>query len=81
MTIEVKDEFLRGIQVTPQRLCLEAAVGLYASEAATLGQSAAIAGVSQTEFLRELGRHGICIHYGLEDFEQDLRTLASRRQP
>jgi predicted HTH domain antitoxin len=75
MTVEVRDELLRGLNVSPQRLKLEAAVGLYASEDATLGQASAIAGVSQSEFLRELGRRGICVHYGVPDLEQDLQTL------
>ena len=77
MNVEVQDERLQGLQVTPDRLRLEMAVGLYASEDVTLGQAAAIAGVSQTLFLRELGRRGICIHYGVEEFEQDLQTLAT----
>jgi predicted HTH domain antitoxin len=80
MTIEVQDELLRGLHVTPQRLRLEAAVGLFASEEATLGQAAAIAGISQSEFLRELGRRGICVHYDVEEFEQDLQTLEKLRR-
>jgi predicted HTH domain antitoxin len=75
MTVEVKDEQLRGLRMTPERLKLEAAVGLYASEDVTLGQAAAIAGVSQSEFLHALGRHGICMHYDLPEFESDLQTL------
>lgn len=75
MTIEVRDEQLRGLSVTPDRLKLAAAVGLYAGEDITLGQAAEIAGVSQSQFLHELGRHGICVHYGVEEFEADLQTL------
>jgi len=75
MTVEVRDECLRGLQVTPDRLRLEAAIGLYASEEATLGQAAGIAGVSQSQLLHELGRRGICVHYGASDLEEDLHTL------
>ncbi|HXI73907.1 MAG TPA: UPF0175 family protein [Verrucomicrobiae bacterium] len=75
MIVEVQDELLRGLKVSPQRLQLEAAAGLYASDAVTLGQAAAIAGISQSELLHELGRRGICVHYGVDDFEQDLQTL------
>ena len=75
MNVEVQDEQLRGLQLTPERLRLEMAAGLYASEEVTLGQASAMAGVSQTQFLRELGRRGICIHYGIAEFEQDLETL------
>ena len=75
--LEIHDEKLRGLNVSPDRLRLEMAVGLYASEAATLGQAASIAGISQTRFLKELGRRAICVHYGVEEFEEDLRTLKS----
>lgn len=77
MKVEVQDEKLQGLTVTPERLRLEMAVGLYASEDVTLGQAADIAGIDQTRFLHELGRRGVCIHYGAEDFEQDLKTLNS----
>jgi len=75
MTIEVHDELLRGLEISPARLRLEAAIGLYASEDVTLGQAAAIGQVSQSEFLHALGRHGVCVHYDVAEFEQDLQTL------
>jgi predicted HTH domain antitoxin len=75
MTIELRDETLAGLKVTPDRLRLEMAVGLYASEEVTLGQGATIAEISQSQFQRELGRRGICIHYGVTELEEDLGTL------
>lgn len=80
MIVEVQDELLRGLKVSPERLQLEAAAGLYASDAVTLGQAAAIAGISQSELLHELGRRGIWVHYGVDDFEQDLKTLENFRR-
>lgn len=82
MTVEVQDELLHGIQVSPNRLRLEAAIGLYASRDVTLGQAAAIAQISQSEFLHALGQRGVCVHYDVADFEQDLLTLEKlgRRQ-
>jgi predicted HTH domain antitoxin len=81
VNVEVQDEKLQGLGLTPDRLRLEMAVGLYASEEVTLGQAAGIAGVSQTRFLRELGRRGVCIHYGVADFERDLKTIESPGLP
>ena len=75
MNVEIQDDKLRGLTITPDRLRLEMAVGLYASDEITLGQGADIAGINQTQFLRELGDRGICIHYGVEELEQDLETL------
>jgi len=42
-----------------------------------LRQAAEVAGLPQSEFLRELGRHRIPIHYGTEELAEDLRTVAA----
>ena len=75
MTIELRDVKLEGLKVSPDRIRLATAIGLYATEEATLGQAAAVAGLNQTEFLHELGRRGISIHYGVTELDEDLATL------
>ena len=52
-------------------------IGLFVSEETTLGQAAQIAGMSQADFLRELGQRRIPIHYGSEELAADLRTVES----
>jgi predicted HTH domain antitoxin len=51
------------------------AIGLFADDKVTLGQAAAIADISQPEFLKELGKRSIPIHYGLDELEQDIATV------
>ena len=51
------------------------AVGLYVSEEVTLGEAARIAGLTQGEFLRELGKRGIPLRYGPEELAEDLATV------
>ena len=75
MIVEVQDELLHGLQVSPERLRLEAAIGLYTSGDLSLGQASGIAQISQSEFLRALGRHGVSVNYDVAEFEDDLRTL------
>ena len=48
-------------------------------EEVTLGQAAEVAGLSQSAFLRELGRRKIPLHYGVEEFSRDLSTLETFR--
>ena len=36
-----------------------------------------MAGLSQAEFLRELGKRRIAIHYGAEELAEDLRAVHS----
>lgn len=63
-------------RLSPQDAALRLAIGLFVSEEATLGQAAETAGLTQADFLRELGRRRIPIHYGCEELAEDLRTLA-----
>ncbi len=58
-----------------QTTSLMLAIGLFVTDEATLGQSAQVAGMSQAEFLRELGRRRIPIHYGQEELIDDLQTV------
>ena len=75
MTVELPDKHLQGLPITADRLKLEAGIGFYASGEMTLGQAARLAGVSQTQFLHELGKRRICLNYSLEDLEKDLKTV------
>jgi len=47
---------------SPQSTALHLAIGLFVAEEATLGQAAEVAGLTQADFLRELGRRHISIH-------------------
>jgi predicted HTH domain antitoxin len=50
-------------------------LALFQREKLTLGQASRLAGMSQWQFQQLLGSRGIPVHYGVEDFEADLRTL------
>ncbi len=68
-------------RISARDAALHLAIGLFISEEATLGQAAATAGLSQKDFLRELGIRRIPLHYGEEELAEDLRqvsTLAAR---
>ncbi|MBI4658597.1 MAG: UPF0175 family protein [Verrucomicrobia bacterium] len=84
MTIELPEVDLGSLKLTPEQARLELAVGLYAGRRVTLGRAAGIAGLSHTEFMREIGRRGLCIHYGVEDAQHDMAMadkLSGRAEP
>jgi predicted HTH domain antitoxin len=66
-------------RVTPRAAALGMAIGMFITDEATLGQAAEIAGLSQMEMLKELGRRRIPIHYGTEELAEDLQTVAFLR--
>jgi predicted HTH domain antitoxin len=64
-------------KMQPRDAKLHLAIGAFTAEEVTLGQAAEIAGVSQTEMMKELARRKIPQHYDVDDFEQDLKTVAA----
>src|SRR2546428_81710 len=58
----------------------ELALALFQREKLTLGQASQLAGMNQWQFQQLLGSRNIPIHYGVADFEADLRTLDDLRR-
>lgn len=65
MSVVLPEEIER--QFTPAEITLHLALGMFLDRRVTLGQAASIAGLSQSEFLHELGSRRIPIHY--EEFD------------
>lgn len=74
--MELKLPKLLEERLSPRDAALHFAIGLFVSEEATVGQAAETAGISQTDFLRELGRRRIPIHYGQDELQADLDAVA-----
>ena len=80
MTITVPDELMTTAQLTPEQVRFDLALGLYVDRRATLGKVAALAGMSQSDFLDELGKRRIPVHYDLADLEADVRNIRVLRE-
>jgi predicted HTH domain antitoxin len=78
MTLTLENAALDGLNLTEEHWMLDLALGLFVDRQVTLGQGANVAGLSQTEFLRELGARGIPIHYDAADLLSDVETLERR---
>jgi predicted HTH domain antitoxin len=75
MPLTIPDEILVAAHIAELELKRELALALFQQERLTLGRASSLAGMSPPEFQRLLANRRIPIHYGVEDFEQDLRTL------
>lgn len=62
-------------RLSPSSAALHLAIGLFVTEEATLGQAAAIAGLTQTAFMKELGVRRIPMHYGMQELAEDLKVV------
>ena len=77
MSLLITDEFLQTADISEAELQLEIAILLFQQEKITLGTASQFAGMNQLDFQRILGSRKIPIHYGVEEFRQDLKTLES----
>ena len=75
MTITIPDSVLESARMSESELRQEIALLLYEKEKITLAQASRLAGVDRLKFQHLLASRGLYIHYGVEDFEQDLETL------
>lgn len=56
----------------------EIAFALFQQERVSLSCASKIAGIELMDFQRLLADLGICVHYDVEDFEQDVQHLRNR---
>jgi predicted HTH domain antitoxin len=77
MTVALPADIER--QFTPEDIRLHLALGMFFDQQVTLGRGAAVAGLSQSEFLHELGKRGIPVHYDEADARADV-AVATRRE-
>jgi predicted HTH domain antitoxin len=75
MSITIPDEVLAAAHLTEQELKQELALTLFQQERLTLASASRLAEMSQREFQRLLADRRIPIHYGVEEFGQDMDTL------
>ncbi|MEM6435759.1 MAG: UPF0175 family protein [Cyanobacteria bacterium P01_D01_bin.115] len=56
----------------------EIAIALFQQELISLSRASKIAGMEIISFQKLLADRGICVHYDVEDLEQDVRHLRER---
>jgi predicted HTH domain antitoxin len=76
MIVEIPDQVINQTGLTSKEILLKVALMFFQEEKCSLGQASKLAGLHQFEFQKELAKRNISIHYGEEDYERDLKTLA-----
>ena len=75
MSLVIPDEILQATRMSEAELGQEIAVLLFQKEKLTLGQASRLAEMGQLQFQHLLASRQISVHYDVEDFEVDLKTL------
>jgi predicted HTH domain antitoxin len=75
MSVLVPDEILTVTRMTEAEMRQEIAVMLFQREKLTLAQASRFADIHRVAFQHLLASRHIPVHYGVEDFEQDIHNL------
>jgi predicted HTH domain antitoxin len=75
MALTISDDVLAAAHMSEGELKRELALTLFQQERLTLAQASRIAEMSQLAFQALLAERQIPIHYGVEEFREDIRTL------
>lgn len=76
MIVEIPDQVVAQSGLSAKEILLKVAIILFQEEKLTLGQASKLSQIHQFEFQKELAKRKIPVHYGEEDFERDLQTIA-----
>jgi predicted HTH domain antitoxin len=75
MPVTITDDVLSAAHLSEAELKRELALTLFASERLTLAQASRLAETTILGFQALLAEREIPIHYGVDEFRDDLRTL------
>ena len=75
MPVTISDEVLTAAEISEAELRQELALVLFQQERLTLAQASRLAEMSQLAFQALLADRRIPIHYGIEEFREDVKTL------
>ncbi|MBI3491043.1 MAG: UPF0175 family protein [Acidobacteria bacterium] len=75
MPVTISDDVLAAAHLSEAELRRELAVALFREERLTLAQASRLAAIDQLAFQAVLADRKIPIHYGIEEFDEDLRTI------
>jgi len=75
MGVTIPDEICNATHLTEKELKQEIALMLFGKDKLTLAQAAKLADMDRLSFQHLLASRKIPVHYGIDDFEHDLKTL------
>lgn len=75
MSVVIPNEILTTTRMNEEEMKREIAVMLFEKDKLTLAQASRFAGMNRIAFQHLLASREIPVHYGVEDFEQDIKNL------
>jgi predicted HTH domain antitoxin len=78
ITLNLPDSLSQAETFNQSDWIREIAIALFQQERISLSRASKIAGIEIITFQKLLADRGICVHYDIDDFEQDVQHLRDR---
>jgi predicted HTH domain antitoxin len=78
MSLVIPDEIVKASGLSESDLLLEIMILLFQKDKISLGKASELLGMSQIRFQRLLADRGICVHYDVAEFQEDLQHLQAK---
>ncbi len=78
MSLVISDDLVRASGLSEQELFLEVVLMLFQQDKISLGKASELMGMHRMQFQELLSHRGICIHYDVAEFQEDLKALKER---
>ncbi|MDJ0560951.1 MAG: UPF0175 family protein [Microcystis sp. M53599_WE4] len=81
MTLVISQEVIKASGLSEDELLKEIVVMLFQQDKISLGKASELLGINQIKFQkfqRMLSERGICIHYDVAEFQQDIKHLKEK---
>ena len=75
MSLVIPEELLKASRMSESELMQEIVLMLFQQEKLTLGKASRLLSLSPIALQRLLASRKICVHYDVEDFRYDLKSL------
>ncbi|WNZ25439.1 UPF0175 family protein [Leptolyngbya sp. NK1-12] len=75
MSLVISDDLVRASGFSENELFLEIVLMLFRQDKISLGKASELVGLHRMQFQKLLADRGICVHYDVAEFQDDLNTL------
>jgi predicted HTH domain antitoxin len=75
MSLVISDDLVKASGFSENELFLEIVLMLFQQNKISLGKASELLGLHRMQFQKLISERGICVHYDLDDFQEDLKTI------
>jgi predicted HTH domain antitoxin len=75
MSLVISDDLVRASGLSEHELFMEIVLMLFRQDKISLGKASELMGMHRMQFQKLLADRGICVHYDVTEFQEDIKTL------